>query len=331
VHVADMPRKWAPRDGAQMVQIASGRILMIGGWSPYDPWGPLGKNGPDGGGDRVTNEVWKSDDLGATWQLLLSHVKNPKATGPKARFKPRHTFGLVENGGHAVLMGTDPLDEVLDYQGDVWRESDDGATWTRVTTSAPTTERIYFLSASYQGAIYVMGGQSSPQDPSTARNDVWRSTDGGVTWARLPDAPWSPRGMVWRAVEHRGKLVVVGGGRYGTDPYASVAFNGVFAFDGTSWETVLPDGHDQWVGTIYTAVASVGDRLWLFNGYDTSTDTELSRALFSDDDGRTWQSFPGGAGGDVSHADALVVASGRLLRVSGNLSERAVWAFLPAP
>lgn len=330
-HISDMPSQWASRDGAQMVQLATGRILMVGGWSANDPWGPLGHKGPDGGGDRITNEVWKSDDLGVTWQLLLPHVKVPQESGPNARFGPRHTFGLVVHNGHAVLIGNDPLDEQLDYTGDVWVESNNGATWTRVSTTAPTKNRTLFLCGSYKGAVYVMGGQASLQDPSTALNDVWRSTDGGLTWSQLANAPWSPRGIVYRPVEHDGKLLLVGGGRYGTDPYPSVAFNGVYAFDGTSWQTVLPDGHNQFVATYYNPVVSLNDRLWLFNGYDPMTDTELTRALYSDDDGKTWRTFADGPGGPESHADALTVASGRILRISGNLGERAVWEFLPLP
>lgn len=329
VRAGEMPREWASRDGAQMVQLPTGRILMIGGWSAHDPWGPLGNKGPNGGGDRVTNEVWKSDDAGKTWQLLLPHVKTPPETGAGARFKPVHTFCLTKHDGHAVVLGTDPLDAQLDYTGDVWRESDNGATWTRVTTTAPSKDRTLFLCGAYRGGIYVMGGQRFIQDPATATNDVWRSTDGGVTWTELAKAPWTPRGIVYGPVEHAGKLVLVGGGRYGTDPNKSVAFNGVYAFDGASWETVLPDGHAQLGAAIYNAVVSSGGRLWLFNGYDPATDTELSRATFSDDGGKTWGIFPGGAGGPVSHADALLVTGERVLRVSGNLGERSIWEFSP--
>lgn len=308
------PDEWYPRDGAQMVQLASGRVLMIGGWSPYDPWGA---------GDRITNEVWASDDAGVTWSLLLPHDPDPPESGPGARFPPAHTIGVTTYRGNAVVMGTDP--NVLPYLGEVWHESDDGETWTRVTTDAPTAGRCLFMVGTLGDDLYVMGGQTNEYIESTALADVWRSTDGGLTWTELATPPWSGRGMVYRPVEHDGQLVVVGGGRYDdTDP---VAFNGVFAFDGATWTTVLPDGHTQWEATYYNALATLDGRLWLFNGF-TGTE-ELVRALYSDDGGLTWSESPGGSGGVASHADAVVALEDRVLRVSGSLSERNVYAFVP--
>lgn len=323
--LGEMPASWHSRDGAQMVQLATGRILMIGGWSPYDPWGPNYVPN-EGGGDRLTNEVWASDDLGVTWSLLLPHDPNPPTSGPGARFLPGHTVGVVTYDGHGVVIGSDGSVE-RDLLGDVWHESDNGKTWTRVSTNAPTLNRALYMCGNYKGAIYVMGGQESEQDPATAFNDVYRSQDGGITWTRLANAPWSPRGMIYRPVEHAGKLYVVGGGNYADVPAVPIGYNGVYAFDGTSWETILPEGHSQFGTAFYQPLISLDGRLWLFNGYDPKKDVELSRALVSDDNGHTWKSFAEGSGGDGSHADSLVVAGGRILRISGNLSERTVWEF----
>jgi hypothetical protein len=307
------PDEWYPRDGTQMVQLDSGRILMIGGWSPYDPWG----------GDRVTNEVWASDDLGATWSLLLPHDPSPPTSGKGARFPPGHTIGVTTYRGHAIVLGTDCLRPPL--LGDVWQESDEGQTWTRVSTSAPTAGRCLFMTGNLGDDLYVMGGQANLYDESTAIADVWRSSDGGQTWIELDPPPWSGRGMVYHPAEVGGTLVIVGGGRY--DETDNPAFNGVFAFDGSTWTTVLPDGHDQWTASYYNALAALDDRLWLFNGFDGIDN--LCRAIYSDDGGATWTEYPGGSGGRASHADDVLALHDRVLRVSGDLSERAVWAFRP--
>ncbi len=309
-----MPEAWHPRDGAQMVQLASGRVLLVGGWSPYDPWG-----------DRTTNEVWASDDLGVTWTLLLAHDPDAPKSGAGARFPPGHTIGVTRWQGHAVVIGTDPNQPP--YLGEVWHESDDGATWTLVSTDAPTAGRCLFMVGTLGDDLYVLGGQENEYLEETGLADAWRSSDGGVTWTELMPPPWEARGMVYRPVEHAGRLYVVGGGRYDdTDP---VAYNGVYAFDGEVWTTVLPDGHAQWEATYYNALASSGGRLWLLNGF-TGTE-ELSRALVSDDDGATWFTLPGGSGGGASHADAVVAADDVVLRVSGNLNERNVYTFARGP
>lgn len=310
------PDEWYPRDGAQMVQLGSGRILFIGGWSPYDPWGR-----EDGVGDRQTNEIWSSDDGGLTWQLLLAHDPAPPSSGAGARFAPGHTVGVTLHQGNAIVIGTDC--NLPPYLGQVWRESDNGETWTLVSTEAPTEGRCLFMTGTLGEDLYVMGGQTSIYDEATAIADVWRSPDGGVTWEELGAPPWPARGMVYRPVEQDGKLVIVGGGRY--DDTEPVAFNGVFAFDGTTWTTLLADGHTQWEATYYNAAAALNGRIWLFNGF-TGTE-ELQRALHSDDGGATWMEFPGGSGGDASHADAVAATTGGVLRISGNLSERNVYAF----
>ena len=308
-----LPESWHPRDGAQMVQLATGRILMIGGWSPYDPWG----------GSRTTNEVWASDDDGLTWQLLLAHDPDPPKDGPGARFPPGHTVGVTTWEGHAVLTGSDCLSPPL--EGELWHESDDGQTWTRVATDAPSAGRCLVMVGNLDEDLYMMGGQADLYDASSAIADVWRSTDGGVTWDPLDAPPWSGRGMVYRPVALDGSLYVLGGGRY--DDTEPVAFNGVYAFDGMTWTTVLEDGHTHWEASYYNAVAALDGRLWMFNGY-TGVE-ELSRALYTDDGGTTWAQYPGGSGGVESHADAALALDDRVLRVSGNLGAREVWAFAP--
>ncbi len=307
------PDEWYPRDGAQMVVLDTGRVLAIGGWSPYDPWG-----------DRTTNEVWASDDSGATWFLLLAHDPDPPLSGLGARFKRGHTVGVAGWNGTAVVIGTDPM--TPPYLGEVWHASDNGATWTLVGNDAPSEGRSLFMLGTLGSDLYLMGGQENIYTPDTGIADLWRSSDGGVTWEEAPTPPWDARGMVYRPVEADGKLYIVGGGLYG-DPTV-VTFNGVYTFDGTDWETVLDDGHTQFEATQYNALTALNGRLWLFNGV-TDASVELSRALYSDDGGRTWQEHPGGSGGYPSHADNVVALSDRILRISGSLNQNMVYTWWP--
>lgn len=315
---------WHVRDGAQMVQIASGRILLIGGWNPYQPWGR-----------DTTNEVWASDDRGVTWSLLLEDAGNPPKAGPGARFPPGHTVGVTTYKGHAVVIGSDPKVIIATgYLGEVWHESDDGRTWTLVATDAPTKGRSLFMIGKLLEDIYMMGGQENGFKEWTGIADTWRSSDGGVTWKKLDNLniPWAPRGMVYRPVEHCGQLILVGGGRY-DDSGDEKVFNGVFAFDGVRWTSILDDGHGQFAPSTYNSVAALGSRIWLFNG-NTGGNADYSRAVYSDNGGVTWAEFPGGSGGGATHADAVLAISDRILRIpgpTGSFNQRLVYAFVNRP
>jgi hypothetical protein len=321
--VGNLPPEWILRDGSQIVQATSGRILLGDGWSPSEPF-ELGQSVP-----YITNEIWGSDDEGESWTLLLAHVQTPPTSGAGARQRPSHCRPWVRLGGKIVVVGTEPA--VGAQRGDVWESSDNGATWARICTDAPTENFGVYMVGRLGADLYIMGGQTDPSNPATGLSSVYRSSDGGATWTQLTDAPWDPRGMVWHPCEHKGKLYVVSGGLYdGSSPSGSVAYNDVWRFDGTSWEEVLADGHGQFVGAIHVSLASVNGRLWLLNGHVPSTTTDLLRAAYSDDDGATWAHFDNDAngaksGGMESHADAAGVGTWiggeYLLRVTGSISD----------
>lgn len=307
------PDEWFWRDGCQMVQLASGRILSLGGWNSDDPFGS---------GDRITNEVWASDDDGETWELILEHDPSPPTSGAGARFMPGHGIGITTYNGVAVVMGADPN---VSASPDVWHSNSDGTVWTRVSTTAPCGDRWLFMLGKIGETIYMMGGQTDVLDSASAVKEVFRSTDGGVNWTQLSDATWpAGRGMVYRPVTVGGKIVIVGGGAYGTSP---LAYNGVYSFDGSTWTEVLADEHGQFEPGYWQAVAYANGRIWQFNGYN-DTNGNLSRATYSEDGGYTWAEFAGGSGGPVSHADQVVgLASGRVVRMSGGPNQKTVHVF----
>lgn len=303
-----VPDMWNWRDGSQMVQLTSGRILLIGGWNSDPAWSTAS-----------TNEVWANDSGGsaADWFLLLAHDDSPPTSGAGARFKPGHCIGVTTYGDGAVVISDD------DQSADAWNSNSTGDVWTRVSTTAPSTSGN-FMTAKLGSSIYIMGGHTTEFDLTlrTGLKTVYRSNDGGANWTTLADAPWDGRGAVWRPVVHQGWIYIVCGGTY-ADPI--VAYNGVYRFDGTNWETILADGHGQFAAAIHVGLASVLGRLWLFNGYDGANN--LRRAMTSDDGGTTWTAFAGGSGGPQSHADNVLSLPTKIIRMSGAPSERKVHFF----
>jgi hypothetical protein len=80
----------------------------------------------------TTNEVWSSDDRGATWVLELPNDPDPPTTALGARWVPRHTAGWlthVQDGvPYLYVVGGD----IFHGTSDVWPPPA-ALTWAPVT------------------------------------------------------------------------------------------------------------------------------------------------------------------------------------------------------
>ena len=96
------------------------------------------------------------------------------------------------------------------YLNDVWRSTDNGATWTQQNASAGWTGRERHTSVVLpDGSIVLMGGW---RGFSVLYNDVWRSTDKGVTWTQqTAGAGWTGRQLPCSVVMPDGSIVLTGG------------------------------------------------------------------------------------------------------------------------
>lgn len=291
-------------DGIGMVRLATGpfagRWLQIAG---------------DAGGHQglVTNTVKVSDDKGRAWSIGLANE-----TGTETRFKRGHTLGVfmhtIAGVEYIYVIGDDPFSG--SPTGDIWRApaSLGGvAGWTRVAQHAWLAGRQLFMSASFNGAIYVLGGQTNMYDGDSGIKNCRKSTDGGVTFTDLGDANWpAGRGMVYDPVEFQGQLYIVGGGVQDADTLgANKYYNGVYRLSTSDvWSTVLADGHGQFGNTRYNLLRVFKGRLWWFNGsLDTST-SDTTRA-YASSDGTTWtQPLSVLSWGNNHACSGLVVDSG---------------------
>ncbi|MBK8217881.1 MAG: IPT/TIG domain-containing protein [Myxococcales bacterium] len=315
---------WSHRDGATMCVLDSKRILLIGGWNPGQ-WAT-----------ESTNEIWKSDNGGKTWELLLSHNQTPPTSGAGARFRPVHTPAAVACDGYFYLIGSDAQTP----HSEVWRTSlaGTGEVWERRTATlhADWDDRALGIAGSLDGVLYAMGGMLDVETPSSAQNDVYESTDGGATWTKMNIAvPWSPRAGVYGMPLIGDRIFLVSGG-----VYADECFDGVFAFDGAAWYTINADGTSpipfgsgagQTAGRYYHSVLRTPDgRVWIVGGsaLDPANNIGLGSVwgiAASDDNCETWFHFNDIAWGAGlgTHADALAVFENRIVRASGNAFDRA--------
>ena len=181
--------KWYTRCCHAAVELSNGTVLVLGGHDMVDaPSGP--------GGYR--NDVWASDDLGATWRLVVEH----------AEWSPRDALAVVrlEDDSLLLLGGHDGASDASQWHADVWHSTDGGRSWKLKTNAAEFTPRSAHAVAVVDGVIYTMGGWSV----NGLLNDVWKSSDQGSTWTSLGESPWEPRWW-FSALSFNGAVYVVGG------------------------------------------------------------------------------------------------------------------------
>ena len=174
---------WAARYGHTSVALPDGSIVLTGGVNMI-------------GG--VYNDVWRSTNNGSTWTQVNA------SAGWAARFK--HTNIVLPDGSIVLTGGRNAGGSVYN---DVWRSTDQGATWAQVNASAGWTVRFGHTSVVLpDGSIVLMGGNIWASN----KNDVWRSTDQGTTWTQInASAGWVARNSHTSVAMPDGSIVLMGG------------------------------------------------------------------------------------------------------------------------
>ncbi len=216
---------WSPRGGHTSLAMPDGSIVLMGGG---------------------TNDVWRSSDSGSTWTLVNA----------SAGWSPRsgHT-SVVMPDSSIVLMGGQPQNS--HGTNDVWRSTDNGATWTQITANAEWSPRTYHTSVAMpDGSIVLMGGGWLP-----GSNDVWRSTDNGATWNLVNEsAEWSPRTGHTSVAMPDGSIVLTGGRNFNDfkkDTWRSTD-------NGETW-TLINVGMGRW---LQTGVVETDGSIVMMGGID---------------------------------------------------------------
>jgi hypothetical protein len=235
--------EWSHRYGHTSLVMADGSIVLMGG--------------------RVAssifkNDVWRSTDQGATWTQMTA------AAPWTARFD--HTSVLLPDGSIVLMGGADGITSG-DNLNDVWRSTDQGATWTQMTASAPWAERQDHTSVALpDGSIVLMGGFYY-NNGFKYLNDVWRSTDKGITWTQMTaGAEWGVAGDHTSVVLADGSIVLMGG-RGSTSSYSDNVWRSTD--QGATW-TQLTDSAEWWARYAHTSVVLPDSSIVLMGGSNLS-------------------------------------------------------------
>lgn len=164
--------------------VITGGFLYLGGYAP------------------VTKDVYTSTDNGATWTSIGSAPWSARAY---------HSSVILSTGAILILGG---YGDFYTRYNDVWQSIDGGTSWIQQTASAEWQARSEFAAvALHDNSIVIMGGNSVQGGINTPLNDVWRSTNRGVTWTRqTAAAEWSARGNPKAVCMSDGSIMLMGGG-----------------------------------------------------------------------------------------------------------------------
>merc|ERR1712070_1079433 len=200
--------------------VMNGTIVIAGGHANSD----------------YTNDVWRSDDGGHSWQQVLKNASWAARSYHSCVVLPRNRLLLV--AGHAGK----------EWFNDVWISGPDLdlASWTQVTAKAPWAARaagsLQFQAST--GKVFYMAGSDGLLPPAgfntTLFNDVWGSSDEGASWHRVTEkAAWPAReGFTGQSsgndVVVAGSSLAVMGGEKGYLPWSY--FSDIWTSeDGANW------------------------------------------------------------------------------------------------
>ena len=131
------------------------------------------------GGTGTPQNVYKSPE-GASWTQLnpgsVPGFTSIATAATTANNRNSHTAAVL--GGNIYLIAGQ---NGTTAEKDVWRSTDRGVTWRRITANAAFGVRSNHSSAVLGDTMYVIGGYSGS---NRKLNDVWKSTD-GITWLNV--------------------------------------------------------------------------------------------------------------------------------------------------
>ncbi|WGK69028.1 kelch repeat-containing protein [Candidatus Haliotispira prima] len=225
-----------------------------------------------------------------------------------APFTARKDHTMVVSQNTLFLVGG--VDDTNFHKNDVWKSSD-GVTWSQVTAAAEFTARSQHASVVLNNEIFVIGGVVGGGGPNGWKNDVWKSSDGGVSWSEVTaNAGFSPR-RGHAAVVLNNEIFVIGG----SDNLGSIKRDVWKSSDGKNWQEVTPDAGFS-VRLFHTATVWNNGIVVIGGHYGSGSihKTEVWRSP----DGKDWIQVTEDAGIPARSSHATVVLGNEVIVIGGN-------------
>jgi photosystem II stability/assembly factor-like uncharacterized protein len=143
------------------------------------PFGPSAERG-----------IFRTRDGGHTWERVLFQDEN--TGGASVAIDPRHPDTVYASLWEGRLGPWEDRNEFNGTGGGLFKSTDGGTTWQRLTTGLPTNlaQANIEVAPSLPSRVFAMVATTDPGDyASSAGLGLYRSDDGGEHWARITDDP----------------------------------------------------------------------------------------------------------------------------------------------
>lgn len=211
------------------------------------------------------------------------------------------SVGPALSGGRVSAVAGTPQDDQLYYVGTagggVWKSSNGGATWDPVFDKEPVAAiGAVAIDPTNENVVYVGTGESNPRNDVSYGDGLYKSVDGGKTWAKIGLAGTRHIARIAIDPQHPAHVVV---GALG-DVFADSTDRGVYVtFDaGKTWTKTLYIGRSSGASDIAmdpNHPATVFAGMWHFRRQPwTFTSGGPDDGLYkSSDGGKTWTRLSG--------------------------------------
>lgn len=269
----------------------SGRISCVA----YDPTNADVIYAGSGGGG-----LWKSANGGLSWTCVSDTATWIYGAVDAIAIDPKNH--------NTLYVGTGDFDGFFDgYNQGILKSTDGGATWTNLATNVPG---IYDLAVSHividptnDQIITCTTGRGGYGGPNEGEGGIWRSTDGGTTWAKASVTATDYCALDISIPNSDGNVTYWALGSATTQSGPGLMYNSTN--HGATWNPVAPP--DQSTETQWTLACSKVSATTLYvlatAGYDSNTATGSGVIYKTTNSGATWSNVTNNMPGPANNED----------------------------
>jgi len=265
---------WTARYGYNSVIDSKNSMYVIGGFANQEGTHDLGPK----------NDVWKSEPGGVDWNLITTANGLPPNDFVTCVIDNSDNIYVLAGWLDAHRLG-DPTVTGASPINDVYKLSNNDPRWSKISTGVGWAPRyLHTAVIDNKGNFYVIAGGRGDSE-SDVLDDVWKSSNQGVTWTNLKATGLKARKAHSSVIDDNNNIYVFGG-------TTRLDFGGLLndvltSSDGVTWSTQKASA--EWLRRYAHSTVIDGDGYFYLMGGTTLGYVELNDVWKSTDKGKSWE------------------------------------------